>query len=208
MWPAEYALNRLFRSNSALHMLIEAAQGIEAAQEEAAPAMEAEGGPSGQENIAMEAEGGPSGQENVAMEADVLRPPPSHTQSEYLQEQIKRYKNKARPPPPYAPSKPLTQEQIEWYRGKAKAIASILRGRGKNLTNPNENFIAAALALIYGYFRKKSGKPNPTAAAAAFGHPTSNPQAVIDWRDKIFLLLQEYARESQRILSRQSRTTD
>ena len=38
--------------------------------------------------------------------------------------------------------------------------------------------VAAALALLCGYYTKRKGVLNPTAAAAAFGHPTSRPGKV------------------------------
>lgn len=45
--------------------------------------------------------------------------------------------------------------------------------------------VAAALALLCGYYTKRKGVLNPTAAAAAFGHPTSRPAKVLGWLAKL-----------------------
>ena len=45
--------------------------------------------------------------------------------------------------------------------------------------------VAAALALRAGRFRFKSGKLNPSAAAKAFGKPTSRPGAITQWLAKL-----------------------
>ena len=45
--------------------------------------------------------------------------------------------------------------------------------------------VAAALALLCGYYTKRNGVLNPTAAAAAFGHPTSRPAKVLGWMAKL-----------------------
>lgn len=45
--------------------------------------------------------------------------------------------------------------------------------------------VAAAIALLCGYYTKKNGTLNPSAAADAFGHPTSRPAKVIDWMAKL-----------------------
>ena len=49
-------------------------------------------------------------------------------------------------------------------------------------------WVAAALALLTGRFRKKNGKPNPSAAAAAFGKALSRPSAVTEWVAKLEVL--------------------
>lgn len=49
-------------------------------------------------------------------------------------------------------------------------------------------WVAAALAMLTGRFRKKNMKPNPSAAAAAFGKALSRPSAVTDWVAKLALL--------------------
>ena len=45
--------------------------------------------------------------------------------------------------------------------------------------------IAAALALLCGYYTKRNGTLNPSAAAEAFGHATSRPAQVMDWLAKL-----------------------
>ena len=49
-------------------------------------------------------------------------------------------------------------------------------------------WVAAALALMTGRFRKRNGKPNASAAAAAFGKTLTRPSAVTDWEAKLKLL--------------------
>ena len=49
-------------------------------------------------------------------------------------------------------------------------------------------YIAAALAIMCGYFRKKNKKPNYCAAAAAFGMWTQHPVSVRDWVTCLSLL--------------------
>ena len=49
-------------------------------------------------------------------------------------------------------------------------------------------YIAAALALLTGHFRKKNGTMNPTAAVAAFGKALSRPSAVSGWVAKLEML--------------------
>lgn len=42
-------------------------------------------------------------------------------------------------------------------------------------------YVAAALALLLGFYRKKNGKQNPTDAGRAFGVEVSRPGAIIEW---------------------------
>ena len=56
-------------------------------------------------------------------------------------------------------------------------------------------YVAAALALLLGFHRKKNGKPNPTDAARAFGIEISRPSAVTQWFEQLEQLEQALLRQ-------------
>ena len=47
--------------------------------------------------------------------------------------------------------------------------------------HPRFEYIAAALAIVRGYYRKQTGAPNFCSAARGCGRPTDNPRLVSDW---------------------------
>lgn len=68
--------------------------------------------------------------------------------------------------------------------------------------------VAAALALICGYYSKQNGTPNPSAAAEAFGQPTSRPAKVTEWVEKLRRLEAVLDREFEVPLHKRHREDD
>ncbi|KAL1518456.1 hypothetical protein AB1Y20_002748 [Prymnesium parvum] len=68
---------------------------------------------------------------------------------------------------------------------EAASLLRALRSQGERLQHVDIANVAAALALHYGFYRKTNGKPNPTAAARAFGKETAHPGAVLNWLERI-----------------------
>ena len=61
---------------------------------------------------------------------------------------------------------------------------------------PTREYVAAALALECGYFHKKNGKQNPSAAARELGKPTKDPSLVTRWVEKLTRLEASLMHES------------
>lgn len=75
------------------------------------------------------------------------------------------------------------------YLEDAKDCVRQLRARGDNLAHVEYAYVAAALAILDGHFKKRaSGAPNPTAAAAAMGKKTKHPKRVTEWIERISVL--------------------
>ena len=66
-------------------------------------------------------------------------------------------------------------------------------GAQEPTTTPCFEYIAAALAILCGYFLKKNGSPNYTAAAAGLGHRTTKPELVREWASKLLALENDLA---------------
>ena len=62
--------------------------------------------------------------------------------------------------------------------------------------------VAAALALLCGYYTKKNSALNPSVAAEAFDHPTSRPGKVAEWMAKLQRLEAALEARDARVTSR------
>ena len=92
------------------------------------------------------------------------------------------------------PGRELNKEDLFMHHEEARAVLFMMKSRQGFFCNvaPTARvqfpYIAAALAIMCGYFRKKNKKPNYCAAAAAFGMWTQHPVSVRDWVTCLSLL--------------------
>ena len=83
--------------------------------------------------------------------------------------------------PPQIENKGLSATQVGAYIQQAKQCVEKLKAQGENINHHELALVAAALAILQGHFRKNNGKPNPSAAARASNHGTTNPGLVNGW---------------------------
>ena len=94
----------------------------------------------------------------------------------------------------------VTEEQKAMLMADARTcfffMISPLYGNQAPNTCPCFEYIAAALAILCGYFLKKNEKPNYTAAARGLGQPTDNPAQIRKWVEKLKVLERMLDKES------------
>ena len=86
------------------------------------------------------------------------------------------------PPAPQSDSELSETQKTQLRADASTCIAAIMSRRPsrRKAAAMEPAHVAAALALMCGYFRKGNGEPNPSAAAREFGHEISRPKHVTD----------------------------
>ena len=82
----------------------------------------------------------------------------------------------------------LSADQVSQLVEDAKHCFFLMNGASRSFpslvgrtTHPRFEYIAAALAILRGYYRKQNGAPNFCGAARGCGHTTDTPRVVSDW---------------------------